>query len=76
MSNANLKKDKWTTISGFLILSVAIIAFFIQMFFEVKTPVPVWSLGLLALAGVWLVYSPDSFFRRVNKTVDKKEDKA
>lgn len=73
MQNVNLKKDKWTTISGFIILSVAVIAFFIQFLFEVKTPVPLWSLGLVALSGVWLIYSPDSFFTRVNKSVDKKE---
>lgn len=75
MKNVNFKKDKYTTIAGFMIVFASLFIAISQVYFEVHAPIPLWILGLALLAGVWLIYSADSFFSRVNKSIDKRENK-
>lgn len=62
MKNANLDKDKKTTIIGILLLMIGVTFYVLDLAVELKKDVNHWVNSGIIVSGVFLIASPDKWF--------------
>lgn len=67
MKNANLDKDKKTTIIGILLLMIGVTFYVLDLAVELKKDVNHWVNSGIIVSGVFLIASPDKWFELIGE---------